>query len=350
MSDFTSGFWGLYVGVLTIVSILACLALLMAMSKQTVKKDAQGRTITTGHVWDEDLSELNNPLPRWWMWLFYITLFFAGGYLVLYPGIGKFTGISGWTSKGQYDEERAKIQAEIAPLYAKYTSQDVKAFAKDPQARAMGQRLFLTYCAQCHGSDAGGAKGFPSLRDTDWLYGGEPEVIKASITDGRRGVMPPWGAVLQPEEILNVANYVRSLSKQPNNAERAEKGKTTFMAICAACHGPEGKGNPAVGAPNLTDDIWLYGGSEKTIIETITGGRTNQMPAHRELLEADKIHLLTAYVYGLSEHAPVDAAAPAAAAPGAAPAAAPAAAAPAAAAPAAPAPAAPATPPAAKAP
>ena len=300
MSDFTSGFWSLYVGVLTIVSILACGALLLSMSKQTVKKDAQGKTITTGHVWDQDLSELNNPLPRWWMWLFYITLFFGAGYLVLYPGAGKYAGMAGWTSRGQYDEERAKVQAEIAPLYAKFAGQDPQALVGDPQAQAIGERLFQTSCGQCHGSDAGGSKGFPSLRDGDWLYGGEPETIKASITDGRRGVMPPLGAALSEQEIWNAAHYVLSLSQQLHNAERADKGKATFQTICAACHGPEGKGNPAVGAPNLTDSIWLYGGSEKTIIETITKGRTNAMPAHKELLEPEKIHLLTAYVYGLS--------------------------------------------------
>jgi cytochrome c oxidase cbb3-type subunit 3 len=300
MSDFTSDFWSYYVGILSIVSILACAALLMAMSKQTVKKDAQGKTLSTGHIWDEDLAELNNPLPRWWMWMFYITLVFGGGYLVLYPGAGKFAGALGWSSKAQYDEERSRINAEIAPLYAKFAGQDVTVLAADPQARAIGERLFLTNCAQCHGSDAGGGKGFPSLRDNDWLYGGEPENIKASITDGRRGVMPPLGAALSQEDIWNVAHYVMALSKQLHNAERAEKGKAVFQTICAACHGPEGKGNPAIGAPNLTDDIWLYGGSEKTIIQTVTGGRTNAMPAHRELLEPDRIHLLTAYVYGLS--------------------------------------------------
>jgi cytochrome c oxidase cbb3-type subunit 3 len=214
--------------------------------------------------------------------------------------VGKFAGTLGWSSKVQYDEERAKVQAEIAPLYAKFAGQDIKILATDLQARVIGERLFLTNCAQCHGSDAGGNKGFPSLRDDDWLYGGDPENIKASITDGRRGVMPPLGAALSEQDIWNVTHYVMALSKQLHNADRAEKGRSVFRTICAACHGPEGKGNAVIGAPNLTDDIWLYGGSEKAIIETVTGGRTNAMPAHRELLEPEKIHLLTAYVYGLS--------------------------------------------------
>ena len=300
MSDFTSGFWAFYVAILTVVSILACLALLIAMSKQRVKRDASGKTETTGHVWDEDLAEYNNPLPRWWMWLFYITLVFSGAYLVLYPGAGSFSGVLKWTSRAQFDEERALVQAEVAPLYAGFASQEVKVLAQDPKARAIGERLFLNNCAQCHGSDAGGGKGFPSLRDSDWLYGGEPEAIKALITDGRRGAMPAFGAALPEQDIWNVTHYVMRLSGQLHDAARAEKGKTTFVTICAACHGAEGKGNPAIGAPNLTDAIWLHGGSERTIIETITGGRSSMMPAHRDLLEPDKIHLLTAYVYGLS--------------------------------------------------
>jgi cytochrome c oxidase cbb3-type subunit 3 len=158
----------------------------------------------------------------------------------------------------------------------------------------------MVNCAQCHGSDAGGSKGFPSLRDTEWLFGGEPENIKTSITDGRRGVMPPLGGTLSQEEIRNVAHYVLALSKQVHSAERAERGKAVFQTICAACHGPEGKGNPSIGAPNLTSEIWIHGGSEKMIVETVSRGRTDVMPAHRELLEPDKIHLLTAYVYGLS--------------------------------------------------
>ncbi len=300
MSDFTSDFWGFYVAILTVLSILACLALLVAMSRQTVKKDASGKIVTTGHVWDEDLAEYSNPLPRWWMWLFYITVAFGGAYLLLYPGAGKFSGLLSWSSRGQFDEERAQAQAQVAPLYAKFSGQDVKLLAQDPQARAMGERLFLNNCAQCHGSDAGGGKGFPNLRDGDWLYGGEPEAIKASITEGRRGVMPALGAALPEQEVWNAAHYVMKLSGQLHDAARAEKGQVTFQTICAACHGPEGKGNPMIGAPNLTDSVWLYGGSERTIIETITGGRSSMMPSHKDLLEPEKIHLLTAYVYGLS--------------------------------------------------
>jgi len=310
MSDFTSGFWSAYVAILTLVSILACGVLLYVMGKMRVQpgaKKAQGvdGAGTTGHVWDEDLAEYNNPLPRWWMWLFYITIVFGLVYLALYPGLGRLPGILGWSSASAWAAERDSVDAKMKPVYEKYLAMDIKAVAADPQAHAMGERLFLNNCAQCHGSDAGGSKGFPNLRDRDWLYGGEPEAIKDSITNGRNGIMPPLGAVLGDNGVKNVANYVRSLSGLPHDKLRAELGKPQFMQICAACHGADGKGNPQLGAPNLTDAIWLYGSSEATIAETINKGRgqasaVTRMPAHKDLLDAGKIQLLTAYVWGLS--------------------------------------------------
>jgi cytochrome c oxidase cbb3-type subunit 3 len=309
MSDFTSGFWGAYVAILTIVSILGCGVLLYVMGKIRVKsaaKKSQGEGVgTTGHVWDEDLAEYNNPLPRWWMWLFYITIVFGFVYLALYPGLGQLPGILGWTSASAWAKERDDVDAKMKPVYQKYLAMDVKAVAADPQAQGMGERLFLNNCAQCHGSDAGGSKGFPNLRDRDWLYGGAPEVISESITNGRNGIMPPLGAVLGDDGMKNVANYVRSLSGLPHDKLRAELGKPQFMQICAACHGADGKGNQQLGAPNLTDQIWLYGGSEATIVETISKGRgqgsaVTRMPAHKDLLDPGKIQLLTAYVWGLS--------------------------------------------------
>jgi cytochrome c oxidase cbb3-type subunit 3 len=266
---------------------------------------------TTGHVWDENLAEYNNPLPRWWMWLFYITIVFSLIYLAFYPGLGKLPGVFGWSSAGAYANEVSVADERVKPLYAKYLGLDVKEVAADAQAHAMGERLFLTHCAQCHGSDAGGAKGFPSLRDSDWLYGGEPQAIKDSITNGRNGIMPPFAAVLDAEGVKNVASYVRSLSGLPADGLRAQLGKPLFAQNCAACHGLDGKGNQAVGAPNLTDQIWLYGSSEATIIETISKGRgtasaVSRMPSHKEDLDEGKIHLLTAYVWGLSNVKPAD--------------------------------------------
>lgn len=307
MSDFFSTGWGLFVAIATLVSIAACGIFLFALGRMRVAKTTPGHGVgTTGHVWDEDLSEYNNPLPRWWMWLFYITIVFGLVYLVLYPGLGKFPGMLGWTSVGAYQAERKAFDASVAPLYAKYLGMDPKVVAADPAAVAMGERLFSTYCAQCHGSDAGGGRGYPNLRDGDWLYGGDPAAIKTSILEGRNGVMPPFGAVLGEDGVTNVTNYVRSLSGLPHDSLRAQLGKTLFTQNCAACHGADGKGNQAMGAPNLTDRVWLYGSSPATIAETIAkgrggdGGAVTRMPSHKDILDDGKVQLLTAYVWGLS--------------------------------------------------
>jgi len=307
MSDFTSEAWSIYIALITLISIVACAVLLKALS---TRRAAPGEQVgTTGHTWDEDLTEWNNPLPRWWMWLFYLTIVFSLVYLIFYPGLGSYAGYFGWSSRGQYQDEQAQAAATYSPIFDKFLKQDIKAVAADAEARQMGQRLFLTYCAQCHGSDAGGGKGFPNLRDNDWLYGGEPGTIKESITNGRNGVMPPQGAAVGGDEgAKDVAHYVLSLSGRTYDNLRAFRGKSRFNAVCAACHGADGKGNKTVGAPNLTDNIWIYGGAEKNIIETVMKGRgtpmaaegTSVMPAHKNLLGEGKIHLLAAYVYGLS--------------------------------------------------
>jgi cytochrome c oxidase cbb3-type subunit 3 len=298
MSDFVSDFWNLYVIVIVAGSILACAVLLIVQGKATF---TPGKTM--GHVWDETLEEYNNPMPKWWSWLFSITVIFAFVYLALYPGLGNFKGMLGWTSVGQHTTEVAKMDATVKPLFDKYLAMDVKAVAGDKQANEMGKRLFLTYCMQCHGADARGAKGFPNLSDGDWLYGGEPEQIKETLNNGRMGVMPPH-AQLGADTVKDLANFVRSLSGLPNDSVRAAKGKEAFSSAgCIGCHGPEGTGMHAVGAPNLTDKVWLYGSSEATITETINNGRQNKMPAWKEFLGEAKIHLLTAYVYSLSQGA-----------------------------------------------
>lgn len=298
MSDFVSDFWNLYVIVIVTGSILACAVLLIVQGKATF---TPGKTM--GHVWDETLEEYNNPMPKWWSWLFTITVIFAFVYLALYPGLGNFKGMLGWTSVGQHTTEVAKMDATVKPLFDKYLAMDVKAVAGDKQANEMGKRLFLTYCMQCHGADARGAKGFPNLSDNDWLYGGEPEQIKETLNNGRMGVMPPH-AQLGADTVKDLANFVRSLSGLPNDSVRAAKGKEAFTSAgCIGCHGPEGTGMHAVGAPNLTDKVWLYGSSEATITETINNGRQNKMPSWKEFLGEAKIHLLTAYVYSLSQGA-----------------------------------------------
>ena len=297
MADFTSGFWSLWVAGLTLISIVACALLLQALSRRKAAGDPE----KTSHVWDEDLDEYNNPLPRWWIGLFWITIVFSLGYLWFYPGLGSYEGSLKWSSAGEHAQEVRLAEEKYGPLYAKYAQTDLVRLSADPEARIVGQKLFLNYCSQCHASDARGAKGFPNLADRDWLYGGEPDVIKATIMNGRNGVMPPMGAALGGEKnVKDVANYVRSLSGLANDPDAALRGKPLFAA-CAACHGPEGKGNPMLGAPNLTDKVWLYGSSEATIVETITKGRNNTMPAHKEVLGEARAHLLAAYVYGLSK-------------------------------------------------
>jgi cytochrome c oxidase cbb3-type subunit 3 len=297
MSQFTSGFWDLYITVITIVSIVACGALLLAQSKRRV---SGGTTETTGHTWDEDLGEYNNPLPRWWMWLFWITIVFGFVYLALYPGLGSYAGIWQWTQVGQLEQETSRHQAQFGPIYDRYAKMEVAALVKEPAALAIGQKLFLNNCAQCHASDGAGSSGFPNLTDLEWLWGGTPEAIRTSIAEGRLGIMPPWGTVLGEQGVKDAAHYVMSLSGMPADSIRVARGKELFAKTCSACHGPEGKGNIAMGAPDLTDKVWLHGRSEPQIMQTIAEGRADQMPAHQDLLSPSRIHLLTAYVYSLS--------------------------------------------------
>lgn len=300
MSDFTSEFWNWYVAGLTIVSIIACLVLLWISGTTKVKASADN---TTGHVWDGDLREMNNPLPKWWVYLFIITVVFSLAYGLLYPTFGKYQGLLGWSSDGQHKAEVAKVEKAIAPIYAQFNGMTPPQLAGDASAMAIGERLFMNNCAQCHGSDARGARSFPNLTDRDWLWGGEPEAIKATITQGRNGVMPPMAAAVgTPDDVRNVAHFVLSLSGSPHDSVRAALGRAGFAA-CAACHGADGKGNTAMGAPNLSDNTWLHGWGEDAVVRAITKGFNNQMPAQAGKLNADQIHVLSAYVWGLSNKA-----------------------------------------------
>ena len=297
MSDFTSNFWAIFVASITVIGMLACLLLLWFSGKA---RAMTANDNTTGHVWDGDLREMNNPLPRWWVWLFVITVVFGFVYLALYPGLGKSTGQLGWTSASQYEAEVQKANLAEAPLYARFMAMAPEAVAKDPQAHAIGERLFMNNCAQCHGSDAHGSKGFPNLTDGDWLHGGTPDKIKETLTLGRIGQMPPMAAAVgTPDDVKNVANYVLSLSGSPHDSVRAALGKTKFT-VCAACHGADGKGNQALGAPNLSDNIWLHGYGEAAIINMVNNGKVNQMPAQGKKLTEAQIHVLASYVWSLS--------------------------------------------------
>lgn len=295
MSDFDSNFWNVYIIVITVASILACGVFLWLQSSAKLRPGE-----TTGHVWDETLEEYNNPLPNWWRWLFYLTIVFSLGYLVLYPGLGNFGGQFKWTSADAYQREMRQADERYGPIYQQFQQQDVRAVAANLQAREMGQRLFLTYCAQCHGSDARGTKGFPDLTDKDWLFGGTPEKITESIAKGRDAAMPAKGLKpdLSGDEIRNIAHYVRSLSGLTADSIRAQQGRPLYATACAACHGADGHGIEGL-APNLADKTWLYGSAEATIVDIITNGRVNHMPAFGEFLGDAKVHLLAAYVYGL---------------------------------------------------
>ncbi len=297
---FISDFWSWFIAVPTLVGIAACFWLVWWQSGN--RPDPNEEVKTMGHVWDEDLAELNNPLPLWWLNMFYITLFFGLIYLALFPGLGAFKGVLGWTSVAQYQAEIDSAESEYGPIYAKYASQPIEDLVHNEDALKIGERLYITYCTACHGSDAGGNPGYPNLRDDDWLWGGTPQAIETTIMQGRQAMMPSaqMNNLKTEEEINNVAQYVMSLSgREGVNAEAVEKGKATFTQICSACHTPAGTGMQALGAPNLTDTTWLYGGSERTIKETITNGRQGKMPAHGEFLGEAKVHLLATYIYSL---------------------------------------------------
>ncbi len=302
MSDFTSSFWSVYVAGISIISIALCVFILWFTHNIHATTVEDG---TTGHYWDGNLCEMNNPLPRWWVWMFIGTIIFGIGYLIIYPGLGSYQGALSekWTQYSQYDKEVAQGNAEVAPLYAKFAAMKVEDVARDPQAQAIGERLFMNNCAQCHGSDANGSKSFPSLADKDWLHGGEPDTIKETITKGRMGNMPPMAAAVgSADDVKNVAHYVLSLSNSQHDAARAAQGKEKF-AVCAGCHGPDGKGMTAVGAPNLTDNIWLHGSGEAAIVAMVNNGKQNQMPAQEERLTKDQIHVLASYIWSLSNKA-----------------------------------------------
>jgi cytochrome c oxidase cbb3-type subunit III len=302
MSDFNANFWSVYVAGATLVSIAACLLLLWVTARKKIPARIDN---TTGHVWDEDLTEMNNPLPRWWMWMFVLSIVFSLLYLVAYPGLGSYEGELAWSTRGEHAAEMAQANRDLAPLYAQFTAKKTEELAGDVNAMAIGERLFMNNCSQCHGSDARGSKGFPNLADTDWLHGGAPLKVVESITKGRRAQMPPMAAAVgTPDDVKNVANYVLSLSSAPHDSLRAQLGKSKFTA-CAACHGIDGKGNQALGAPNLTDDTWLHGWGEQAIIAIVNQGKTNEMPAQEGKLTEAQIHVLGAYVWGLSNKAPI---------------------------------------------
>ncbi|HZP13982.1 MAG TPA: cytochrome-c oxidase, cbb3-type subunit III [Nevskiaceae bacterium] len=290
-----SVFWHWFVVVVTIASIIGSMWLLLGNSRR--KGDAPG---DTGHVWDGDLKELNNPLPKWWFNLFVLTVVFGIGYLVVFPGLGNFPGRAGWTQESERDERLHAILAKHDALYATFKRETFEELVRDSGARSIGRDVFLRNCAGCHGTDARGALGFPNLTDGDWLYGGKPEDILASITNGRRGQMPAFLGALSAQQADDLEMLVKHWSDPDLDRATRERAMQQFNVTCAACHGADGKGNQQLGSANLTDDVWLHGGSRNRIHDTIVFGRTSTMPAHASILSADDIRIVGAYVYGLS--------------------------------------------------
>jgi cytochrome c oxidase cbb3-type subunit 3 len=294
-----NSFWNWFVIIITVASILGCWWLLHWTKGVS---DRSGDDVgSTGHVWDEDLKELNTPLPRWWLHLFNITIVFALAYLVLFPGLGNFAGFLGWTQEAQYEDEMAAAEVAQEAIYARYSEMDPQALRADAAAMGTAGRLFRQNCAMCHGSDGRGATGFPNLADDDWQWGGSFEQIMHTLENGRAAAMPPWVAVLGEDGTREVVQYVLQLSGQDADPQLASAGQARFQTVCIACHGMDGKGNQALGAPNLTDDTWLYGGDAEDIEYALRNGRNGVMPAFGESLSEERRRLLSAYVQGMSD-------------------------------------------------
>lgn len=296
-----SNFWSTYIIAIVVLNIVGCVALLYFTRKK--KTSAKENSDTTGHVYD-GIEEYDNPLPLWWLYLFYITIIFSVVYLILYPGLGKYKGYLNWSASSQYVQEVADADEKYLPLYQKYAALSVEELQNEPEALSMGKSVFVNVCYGCHGADGRGSLGYPNLTDNDWLYGGTPEQIKLSILNGRNGVMASFKAVLSDREIDSVSNYISSKNEhgRPFVKELVADGEKIFNQNCAACHGANLKGNVALGAPNLTDNVWLHGASPGFVKDVIKNGRINRMPAHEEIIGKDKAHLVTAYVYSLSRN------------------------------------------------
>ena len=300
-----SAFSHFFVIFLTVASIIGCGWLMWWTayardSASVTKPTGNGEPGKTGHVWDEDIEEYNNPMPRWWLWLFIITLVFSVGYLVLYPGLGNFAGSLGWSQVSEHKSDQLAAQSALERHLAELKSASISELSINPKAMSLAQNLFAANCSTCHGSDARGARGFPNLTDKDWLYGGDPDSIYQSIANGRHGIMPALGSALGKQGINEVTSYVFELSRRNAPKDWAAAGKSRFETLCAACHGATGTGNPLLGAPNLTDAVWLHGEDLDAITATISNGRDNKMPAHLPLLGETKVRLLAAYVVRLS--------------------------------------------------
>ncbi|WP_454994024.1 cytochrome-c oxidase, cbb3-type subunit III [Cardiobacterium hominis] len=307
----------IFIAAVTILHILGYIGLVYWTTHIKAGGDAkEGEVID--HTWDGDLKEMNNPMPGWWLSLFYLMIAFAIAYLFLYPGVYK--GSKGWTQLTQYQQESRRVDARSAEYFRHYAGKSVEDLAKDTDALAIGRRIFLQNCAVCHASDAGGTPGnYPNLTDKDWIWGGTPENIINTITNGRTGAMPAGGALISvtpgqapsaedQQKLEDVSNYILALGGYEHDQALAEKGKELYGTSCVACHGPDGKGNPVIGGINLADQTWLYAEDSedpaalKTFIQNqIQHPRNNVMPAWKDILGEAKIKVVAAYVYSLSQ-------------------------------------------------
>lgn len=285
------------------------------MSKKPDPKHQQGDPETTGHSWD-GIEEFNNPLPRWWLWTFYATIIWAIGYTIAYPAWPLLTqatpGLLGYSTRGEVQEDIDAVIAANADIKMRLASAELTSISDDPALQSFatnaGGAVFRTWCAQCHGSGAAGAKGYPNLLDDDWLWGGTIEEIHYTISHGIRNdvdfdshwsQMPAFGELLTDDEIGAVVQHVKAISGQDHDGALAQTGGVVFYDNCASCHGDEGKGDQFQGAPNLTDAIWLYGGDEATLAETVTYSRFGVMPPWNERLSAAEVAAVSAYVHQL---------------------------------------------------
>lgn len=293
-------FWHWFIAIGTIAFVIWCVWLVMWSAKQGPKNVADEELV--GHKWDGDLEEWNNPAPRWWLYLYFGTVIWAVGYMIAYPGLGAFEGLFGWSQHGQYEQQMAAAAERYEPIYERFAAMPWDERVDHPEALELGASLYASYCTTCHGSDARGAVGYPNLTDDEWLWGSSEPQIVTSIANGRRAVMPQLGAALGGETgIDNMVRYVRSLSGLVEADAGTEAARPQFVALCSACHMADGTGNPVLGAPNLTNETWLYGSSAEAVRHSIVNGRNGVMPAHGELLGDQRTKILAAYVYSLSQ-------------------------------------------------
>ena len=298
-----SGGWNGFVIALAAFNILGVAWLLWWTAR---RRPGDPKPEDTSHYWDGDITEYNKPMPRWWINGFYLAIAFGVGYLLWYGGLGTVPGAGKWSSKQEHAFDKAAANARLEETFSPYRDQPLEVLAKNPEALALGRSIFANTCATCHGSSAQGATGYPNLADDIWHWGGEPERVLQTVVDGREGIMPAWGQVLTgmggEHAVDYVVAYVRALHDPAlaRNNFMAAQGKQLYDGVCVACHGVDGKGNQELGAPDLTDDYWLYGDSSESLRKTITDGRHGSMPAHGELLGPTRSRLVAAWVWSLS--------------------------------------------------